>query len=161
MRTIPEDIPCHFLFLITQMMCCSALSTVVSLSSGQLLFWGSRYKTPPNRDSWKWLNPTAKRMSVDLSRQTSASSNRSRSLSQASLNGSQTNINRPSEYYMYKMYIIRIHLFLRVPYLVLSLQDIFTRLSVKGCGLTHSGVCKRRCTLHVLHIHKLDCSVYL
>ena len=77
--------------LIFQQVCVSPLSTIVSISSGQILLLGSRFKTPPSPDMINWLDPSLKRQHSSSevssrSRQGSASSQRSqRSLSQTSL----------------------------------------------------------------------------
>lgn len=56
--------------------------SVAISSSGQLLFWGGRFKIAPQTDSRNWLNPGERR-------QNSASS--LRSMSQTSLNSTALN----------------------------------------------------------------------
>ncbi|XP_067944388.1 uncharacterized protein [Watersipora subatra] len=64
---------------------CTPLSTVVSISNGQLLFLGSRYKQAPSTDSRNWLDPSSVKRELSneavRSRQGSASSQRSLSRS--------------------------------------------------------------------------------
>ena len=97
----------HF-FLIFQQVRVSPLSTIVSISSGQILLLGSRFKTPPSSDMINWLDPSLKRQHSSSevssrSRQGSASSQRSqRSLSQTSLSSavkdSSHSVERQSEF---------------------------------------------------------------
>lgn len=72
---------------LLQQVGCTPLSTVVSISNGQLLLLGSRYKQAPSTDSRNWLDPSSvkRQLSNEAVRSRQGSASSQRSLSQSSI----------------------------------------------------------------------------